>query len=104
MEKNRAYNILKRLTDRTVPSEYRSVIRGWLTDATDPAEKEIAMRRIWLETRANADDTTRQSLQQTLQKYSRQIPAPSEYPCNTVYYVMPQFLSCRYLSEQAPGG
>ena len=76
MEKNRAYNILKRLTDRTVPSEYRSIIRGWLTDATDPAEKEIAMRRIWLETRANADDTTRQSLQQTLQKIQQTDPRP----------------------------
>lgn len=68
MEKNRAYHILKRLTDHAVPSKYRSVIRDWLTAGTESAEKEAAMRQIWLETQASVDGTTRQSFQQTLKK------------------------------------
>ena len=80
MENNRVYNILKRLTDHTVPSGYRSIIKRWLTSTNDSVEKETAMNRIWLETQAIADGTTRQSLQRTLQKiqqvdpYSVQIP------------------------------
>lgn len=71
MEKNRIYNILRRLTDHTVPSGHRSAIRNWLANSKNVPEKETAMRQIWLETNAEADESTRQSLQETIQKIHR---------------------------------
>lgn len=68
MEKNRVYNILRRLTDHTVPSEHRNIIRNWLTNSSNIPEKDAAMQEIWLETKAEADDSTRQSLQKTIRK------------------------------------
>lgn len=68
MGKNSVYNILRRLADHTIPSGHRLVIRKWLTSSKDVPEKETAMRRIWLETNAEADDSTCQSLHQTMQK------------------------------------
>lgn len=68
MEKNRVYNILRRLVDHTVPSEHRPVIKNWLASSIDTPEKETAMRQIWQETVAEADDNTSRSLQKTLQK------------------------------------
>ncbi len=71
MEKSNVYSILKRFTEHTVPSKYRSIIRNWLTAGNDFAEKEAAMHRIWMETQADADITTRRSLRQTMQKIQR---------------------------------
>lgn len=68
MEKNRVYNILRRLTDHTVPLEHRNIIRNWLTNSSNIPEKDAAMQEIWLETKAEADDSTRQSLQKTIRK------------------------------------
>lgn len=68
MEKSRVYNILRRLVDHTVLSEYRSVIKRWIISDRNVPEKETAMRQIWLETKAEADNSTRQSLHATLQK------------------------------------
>lgn len=68
MEKNRVYNILRRLTDHTVPSEHRNIIRNWLTNSSNIPEKDAAMQEIWLETKAEADDSTHQSLQKTIRK------------------------------------
>lgn len=68
MEKNRVYNILRRLTDHTVSSEHRNIIRNWLTSSSNIPEKDAAMREIWLETKAEADDSTQLSLQKTIRK------------------------------------
>lgn len=76
MEKNRVYNILRRLTDHTIPLEHRHIIRSWLTSSNDVLEKETAMRQIWLETKAEADYSTRQSLHKTMQKIRHADPQP----------------------------
>ena len=68
MEKNKVYNILRRLAEHTVPSKYRPIIRNWIISSKDIPEKETAMRQIWLETKAEADENTRQSFHATLQK------------------------------------
>lgn len=71
MEKDSIYKIIRRLADHTVPSEYRPTIRNWIISDRDVPEKETAMRRIWLETQAEADESTYRSLQATLQKIHR---------------------------------
>lgn len=71
MEKSRVYNILRRLTDHTVLSEHRHLIRNWLTGSNNTPEKESAMRQIWLETEATADEHIHQSLKKTMQKIRR---------------------------------
>ncbi len=68
MEKNKVYDILRRLTDHTVPLKYRPIIRNWIINNKDILEKETAIHQIWLETEAEADESTLRSLQATLQK------------------------------------
>ena len=68
MRENRVYNILRRLTDHTVPSAHRHLIRNWLISSDSIPEKESAMREIWLETEAKPDKDIHQSLQKTIQK------------------------------------
>lgn len=92
MEKNRVYNILRRLVDHTVPSEHRSVIKNWLAGSIDTPEKEAAMRQIWQEMVAEADNNTSRSLQKTLQKFIMQTINRLKYLYKVAYYAMPQSL------------
>ena len=93
MEKNKVYNILRRLADHTVPSKYRPIIRNWIISSKDIPEKETAMRQIWLETKAEADENTRQSFHATLQKIHHTDHPAVRISLRTTYYVTLLFLS-----------
>ena len=45
MEKNKVYDILRRLTDHTVPLKYRPIIRNWIINNKDILEKETAIHQ-----------------------------------------------------------
>ncbi|MEG2067735.1 MAG: FecR domain-containing protein [Tannerellaceae bacterium] len=62
MEKNRAYRILQRLTDRTLPAKHRGTVLHWLAGESDLPEKEEALRQLWKEMDAEADQSTHLSL------------------------------------------
>ena len=81
------------MADHTVPSKYRPIIRNWIISSKDIPEKETAMRQIWLETKAEADENTRQSFHATLQKSITRITLPPEYLYGPAYYVTLLFLS-----------
>lgn len=68
MKENRAYNILQRLWDNTLPAEQRRAVKRWLVSDNDPEEKETALSRIWQETSAEADHGLDESLLLTWQK------------------------------------
>lgn len=68
MERNRAYKILRRLADKTLPPEFRQTVRRWLASSHDAKEKEEAMQQIWLEAEPEPDANIRESLAATHRK------------------------------------
>jgi len=66
--KNKAYHILRQFIQGTIPSKYQEVIKGWLVDKKEGEEKDSAVRQIWDETHATADESTEKSLCITHQK------------------------------------
>ena len=63
MKHNKAYHILRQFAQGTIPSKYQEVIKGWLVDKKEAEEKDAAVRQIWDETHAIADESTERSLQ-----------------------------------------
>jgi ferric-dicitrate binding protein FerR (iron transport regulator) len=62
MAHNKAYYILRQFVKDVFPSKYHEVIKGWLVDKKEGGEKESAVRQIWDETHAVADESTEKSL------------------------------------------
>lgn len=63
--KNKAYHILRQFIQGRIPSKYQGVINKWLIDKKEAEEKEMAVRQIWDETHASADQSTEKSLRAT---------------------------------------
>lgn len=62
MKQNKAYHILRQFIQGTLPSIHQEVIKKWLTDKKEVEEKEAAVRQIWNDTYAKADESTEKSL------------------------------------------
>lgn len=62
MKKNRVYNLLRRFTDKTVPTASRWMMQRWLISNQEVTEKEETLCRLWEETNVDAGEGTRRSL------------------------------------------
>ncbi|MDD2953244.1 MAG: DUF4974 domain-containing protein [Parabacteroides sp.] len=65
MKKSSVYLILRRLVDGAVPAIHREKVLRWMVADQETEEKEEALRRIWLETESEADESTYRSLSAT---------------------------------------
>lgn len=68
MKHNKFYPILRQFTQGKLPTEFREVIKRWLVSKEEAEEKEAAVRHIWNETHALADESTEKSLHATYLK------------------------------------
>lgn len=68
MKQNKAYHILRQFIQGTFPPKHQEVVKRWLTDEKEAEEKETAVRQIWDETYALADESTEKSLRATRRK------------------------------------
>lgn len=60
--------ILQRLVDKTLPKEYRELIRYWLISEKEESQKEVALQHFWENVSQVADETIENSLQETHRK------------------------------------
>lgn len=84
MKEHKSYQILRRLVDRTIPTQYRPKVRAWLLSDQDAEEKDEAMHRIWSETEAEADESTMRSFHKLLLMISQENKDKSLSPLRRV--------------------
>lgn len=65
MKHKKAYHILRQWLQGSLSTEHQKITKDWLTDKKEADIKDAAVRQIWDETDAVADDSTEWSLQAT---------------------------------------